>query len=166
MLWYFTLWPIKRHYGITSSVQPVLSGERSSKCVWKWLELDLHVKSLFSCCSCSIAALSMCIPDSPRIFSSEEAASLGKNLSKQTSLASNFHKWSFLQIDPFVFPVHSTWCSPGNLPFVFSLIMHTYAREYAWIRPHLKETVLWSTITWSVMGKQNIQAKKVHCHRR
>ena len=28
---------------------------------------------------------------------------------------------------------------------------------------HLKETVLWGTITWSEMGKQNIQGKKVYC---
>ena len=27
---------------------------------------------------------------------------------------------------------------------------------------NLKETVLWGTITWSEMGKQNIQAKKVY----
>ena len=31
------------------------------------------------------------------------------------------------------------------------------------IRRLLKETVLWGTITWSKMGKQNIQAKKVYC---
>ena len=40
--------------------------------------------------------------------------------------------------------------------------MHTYTRGCTWIRRHLKETVLWGTITWSVLGKQNIQAKKVH----
>ena len=28
---------------------------------------------------------------------------------------------------------------------------------------HLKETVLWGTITWSEVGKQNIQAEKVYC---
>ena len=28
---------------------------------------------------------------------------------------------------------------------------------YKWIGRHLKETVLWSTITWSEMGKHNVQ---------
>ena len=31
------------------------------------------------------------------------------------------------------------------------------------IRRHLKETIPSSSITWSEMGKQNIQAKKVYC---
>ena len=30
------------------------------------------------------------------------------------------------------------------------------------IRGYLKETILWSSITWSEMGKQNIQAEKVY----
>ena len=40
----------------------------------------------------------MCIPDSSRIFSSDEAASLGKNLSKQTSLARNVHRKHVKQV--------------------------------------------------------------------
>ena len=32
------------------------------------------------------------------------------------------------------------------------------------ITRHLNETVLWGTITWSEVGKQNIQAKKVYFH--
>ena len=31
-----------------------------------------------------------------------------------------------------------------------------------WIALHLKETVLWGRITWSGMGKQNTQARKVY----
>ena len=31
------------------------------------------------------------------------------------------------------------------------------------IRRHLKETIPSSSITWSEMGKQNIQAKEVYC---
>ena len=62
----------------------------------------------------------------------------------------------------FVFLIQTTWCSPGNLPFVVSLIMHTYARRCTCIKLHLKKTVHWGTITWSEMGKQNIQAKKVY----
>ena len=30
------------------------------------------------------------------------------------------------------------------------------------VRRHLNETVLWGNITWSEIGKQNIQAKKVY----
>ena len=43
-----------------------------------------------------------------------------------------------------------------------SLIMHTHARGCTCIRRNLKKTVLWGTITWSEMGKQNIHAKKVY----
>ena len=39
---------------------------------------------------------------------------------------------------------------------------YTYARGCMCIRRQLKETVPWGTITWSSMGKQNIQAKKVY----
>ena len=47
------------------------------------------------------------------------------------------------------------------MPFVISLIiLHTYARGCRCIRRQLKETVLLGTNTWSVMGKQNIQAKR------
>ena len=62
----------------------------------------------------------------------------------------------------FVFPIQNTWCSPGNLPFVVSLIMHTHAYGRTCIRLHLKKTVHWGTITCSEMGKQNIQAEKVY----
>ena len=40
--------------------------------------------------------------------------------------------------------------------------MHTYARGCTCVRRHLNETVLWGNITWSEIGKQNIQAKKVY----
>ena len=50
----------------------------------------------------------------------------------------------------------------GICLFVFSLIMHTYAHGCTFTRRHLKETVLWGTITWSEMGKKNRQAKKVY----
>jgi len=61
----------------------------------------------------------------------------------------------------------------GICLFVFSLIMHTYARGCTFTTRHLKETVLWGTITWSEMGKKtknknkqtnkkNIQAKKAY----
>ena len=50
----------------------------------------------------------------------------------------------------------------GICLFVSSLIMHTYARGCTFTRRHLKETVLWGTITWSEMGKKNRQAKKVY----
>ena len=39
----------------------------------------------------------------------------------------------------FVFPIQTTSCFPGNLPFVFSLIMHTYARGCTCIKRHLKK---------------------------
>ena len=41
--------------------------------------------------------------------------------------------------------------------------MHTYDYGCTCIRQHLKETVLWVTNTWSEMGKQNTQGKKVYC---
>ena len=47
-----------------------------------------------------------------------------------------------LLIHLFSFPIESTRCSPGSLPFVFS-----YARGSMCIRRNLKETVLWSIIT-------------------
>ena len=56
------------------------------------------------------------------------------------------------------------WCSPGNLPFVFSqtIIMHgMHVDAHTWDNI-LKETVLWVTIMWSEMEKQNIEAKKVY----
>ena len=38
----------------------------------------------------------------------------------------------------------------------------SYAYIYTCIRRHLKETIPWSPITWSEMGKQIIQAKEVY----
>ena len=55
----------------------------------------------------------------------------------------------------FCFLIQSTWCAPGNLRFVFSLIMHTDARGYSCIGRHLKEAVLWGTIMWSKMGTKH-----------
>ena len=40
--------------------------------------------------------------------------------------------------------------------------MQTDARGCTCIRRHLNEAFLYGTITWSEMGKQNIQAKKVY----
>ena len=37
-----------------------------------------------------------------------------------------------------------------------------WERGYTWVRRNLKETVLWSFITWTVLGKQNIKAKEVY----
>ena len=51
-----------------------------------------------------------------------------------------------------------TTCPHGNLPFVF---FNSYAYICTCISRHLKETIL-SSITWSEMGKQNIQAKEVY----
>ena len=45
----------------------------------------------------------------------------------------------------------------------FSFCLFTsYAYICTCIRRHLKETILWSSITWSEMGKQNVQAEKVY----
>ena len=41
--------------------------------------------------------------------------------------------------------------------------MHTYARGCTCIGWHLKERFLQGTITWSEMGKQSIQDRKVYC---
>lgn len=41
--------------------------------------------------------------------------------------------------------------------------MHTYARGCTCIVWHLKERFLRGTITWSQMGKQSMQARKVYC---
>ena len=43
-------------------------------------------------------------------------------------------------------------------------LLYNYACIYMWVhvpKTTLKETVLWGTITWSEMGKQNMQAKTV-----
>ena len=39
--------------------------------------------------------------------------------------------------------------------------MHAYARGCTFIGRHLKETVLYGKITWSAMGKQNLQLKSL-----
>ena len=51
-----------------------------------------------------------------------------------------------------------------NLPFVFSLIMHIQARGCALHKTKFqkKKTVFCGTISWSEMGKQNLQAKNVY----
>ena len=45
--------------------------------------------------------------------------------------------------------------------FTFSSFIN-YAYICTCVRRHLDETVLWGNITWSEIGKQNIQAKKVY----
>ena len=48
-------------------------------------------------------------------------------------------------------------------PWEFSFCLFTsYAFICTCIRRHLKETILWSSITGSEMGKQNVQAEKVY----
>lgn len=47
----------------------------------------------------------------------------------------------------------------GNLPFAFLWIMHTYTHTSTCIEQDLKETVTLGLITWSEIGKLNIQAK-------
>ena len=41
-------------------------------------------------------------------------------------------------------------------------IHYARANKCTWIGRHLKEMILWDNITWSEMGKQNIQAKSVY----
>ena len=48
---------------------------------------------------------------------------------------------------------------PREFSFCFYII---YAYICTCTRRHLKESVPWSNITWSEMGKQNVQAKEVH----
>ena len=63
----------------------------------------------------------------------------------------------------FVFPIHTMWCSPVKIPFVFLLnYMHAYPRKCTCIRRRTKEKVPCGAITWSEMRKQNAQAKKIH----
>ena len=59
----------------------------------------------------------------------------------------------------FVLPFQTTRCPRGNFPFVFFI---SYAYICTCIRQHLKETIPSSSITWSEIGKQNIQAKEVY----
>ena len=78
----------------------------------------------------------------------------------------------------FVFPIQTTWCSPGNLPFVISLIMHTYARGCTCIRLHLKKKqftgvqsrgLKWENKTYklkrSIRRGRWIKAPKTYLHR-
>ena len=54
------------------------------------------------------------------------------------------------------------FCFPNVLRGI--CLLYNYAYIYTWVHEQkttLKETVLWGTITWSEMGKQNIQDKKV-----
>ena len=62
------------------------------------------------------------------------------------------------QLVHFVFPFQTMWCSQE---FSFCLFI-SYAYICTCIRWHLKETILWSSITWSEMGKQNVRAEKVY----
>ena len=57
-------------------------------------------------------------------------------------------------------PIQTTWYSPRNLPFVVSLIMHAYTRGCTCIRRHLKEIVLWGTITWSERENKAYKLKR------
>jgi len=57
----------------------------------------------------------------------------------------------------FIFPTQTTKCYQQNLPFVFLSVTYVYAGRWHDI---LKETVLWGNITWTAMGKQNMQAAK------
>ena len=58
---------------------------------------------------------------------------------------------------------------PFSLYVLFSLIFlfinYVYISTWtsACVGQHLKETIVWGTITWSQVGKQNIQANKVYC---
>ena len=63
------------------------------------------------------------------------------------------------QLVHFVFPFQTTWCPHGN-SFCFFI---SYAYICTCIRRHFKETIPSSSITWSEMGKQNVQAEKVYC---
>ena len=56
----------------------------------------------------------------------------------------------------YIFPVRTTGCFSKEFSFCFFI---SCARIYPWTTRLLKETI----ITWSEMGKQNIQAKEVYC---
>ena len=49
---------------------------------------------------------------------------------------------------------------PREFSFCFFI---SYSYISTCIRRHLKEAVSKSSITWSEMAKQNVQAKEVHC---
>ena len=46
----------------------------------------------------------------------------------------------------------------------FSFFFISYAHICTCIRRHLKESVPWSNITWSGMGKENVQARDQEVH--
>jgi len=59
------------------------------------------------------------------------------------------------------------WISDHAMPsweFSFCFFFISYVYICMCIRWHLKETIASSSITWSEMGKQNIQAKEVYWH--
>ena len=63
------------------------------------------------------------------------------------------------RIDLFSLYVLFSHFRPRDVPKgIFLLFFHKLC-----IRRHLKETVPLGNITWSEMGKQNVQAKEVHC---
>ena len=59
----------------------------------------------------------------------------------------------------FCFPISDHVMFPREFSFWFYI---SYACICTCRRRHLKETFPWSNITWSEMGKQNVQAKEVH----
>ena len=68
--------------------------------------------------------------------------------------------WYFLACT-FCFPISDHVMHSWEFAFCFC---HNYAYICTCIRRHLKETILSSSITWSEIGKQNIQAKEVYCN--
>ena len=60
----------------------------------------------------------------------------------------------------FCFPISDHVMPSWEFSFCFFI---GYAYICSCIRRHLKETIPSSSITWSEMGKQNIQAKEVYC---
>ena len=61
----------------------------------------------------------------------------------------------------FVFPLQTTCYSLENCPFIHLRIIHLYTRDHL---ENLKARILKSIITWSVIGQQAAQSKKVYCH--
>ena len=68
-------------------------------------------------------------------------------------------KWTFSACR-FCFPISDHVMFSWEFSFC---LFTSYAYICTCIRRHLKETILWSSITWSGMGKQNVPAEKVHC---
>ena len=66
-------------------------------------------------------------------------------------------------IDLFSFYILLSHFRPYDGPMgIFLLFFINYAYMCTCIRRHLEETIPSSSITWSEMGKQNIQAKEVY----